>query len=1665
MRENDQVTPILSALPLSTLFIERLNVFQYNDSICCALVASPPTAAASMSWSVDQLLSPSKIEPNPGATPTLTTAVHSPTGCTGEQINVSSMPDNNNEIVNLYSPANKLFPGDPAALPHLLVDAGIESIRLYGCIDNEVVWQRSVVATAPLVALNGEIPLPPDAPVFVSGTLHSVVQHHFGRGHFFSTLAVLWSAASECATGSSTAILNLSASGYCVVGVAPGGGLQDDLLVSNPRCGSGSGINLDRVLRKLSLERSQVDTVLSGYLGSDGKKAREAIPLRADRCGVFASSATISDKNQGIPIDFALATTLKSEVIKACSQIKTRFSTVWLTGGVFHWQFARDCAADFFSHLGVQTIRHDTSHHLILRGLQQLSRTTTKENKRPILETRATIPDKITSLPGFAELKRTLSQQHLYHRQPKPEYHYLPDASELSAQPVQIGIDVGSTMAKIVICNADGQVMLYKASYSNAGDTIQTIQAIFRDLRANGVESLTILNIGLTGSARYQIQKALAAVYPQLADRLSVLVENYAHARGSVELARQYLFELKGKGITGLNENFCLLVDIGGEDTKISSIDLNKGDLYDNAMNTKCSAGTGSLLDTLADLFRITDISEASRQAYSAPGAEAINATCAVFLLEHARRMQALGKDQTEILASAVWAIVENMARSLWPQIHLSPNTIVLLHGQTMQSEPLPLAVTQRLQGFLGGPAYCLVPTDPGHRACLGLVKTLAENDIHHAVNVPLDPLVNRQFTRKIMQCHGAACGDRQARCYRSQLSANDACGKPFTLGLGGCTQINELASANRIKQANVPNTCRDIWQHQAERLPVSTAPNRLVIPRSFAVSEWAMFFSALFTKCDIPVHVDVPVEADILRAQPYFRIDSCAPHIGAAGQFLRLAREPHGIILAPQIEFLPATGSSLSRTCTINQGGLAVAQGLAQSVYPGCQIHLFHLDIKTSNFNLLAHKLYNRLLPVYQQYQREMAFESFRVLVHQAMADQQAFRNATADYAAELAGEALSKGQGIALVFGREYVLNPGVYDSHVGRLLRDKGLVGIPSYVLNAQFNPAFGHLYWRNSHLLASIATAVTEKRLHEIIPHPALSRIFKTYEEKNELLPMVQISTFLCGPDSVTNPIVSEIVKNRPYLRIQSDAAIKELAHLENRMNTYVRQLTAAGEQQIHTAYGDSFKVETLDTLVNRKPLDPRTDVICFPTLSDNRGLLAVIRSAGFLCLDNYEEDYSLESRIQLGRGVAGDSVCAPLAAVYGDVLYAINRFQRLRTSSPAYAEKARLLIFNNKGLGPCRQGQYVEVHKLFLQKSIASTSETTELEGQVAKFLVGMENQGFNTGFPRWVFIRGIQATILQGVLHQLLAEGSARYADTTQLQHFLVAYTRLKQELYSHIESRSAPSIRAQQWLQPLRNVPVINSLTEFFACHFHRNYMLRPLRNFRKTWLSGSCSTSAIRIHIDGEAYMRTAQFEDIHAGLLEILGPGRFHLTYTPIWCFLEYKLAGMMMRAKESIYESHSEIRLSRDRTFIHERKVFLHKKRKRLLAVRATHLALRGFLAAPLYQAAGISMPEAVPKVLDEAGKIISTRRPGGELTPYVGEALLKLRKGYDLVLNIAPEGCMVSSMGEVITPAIYKACGDVKGRIFPLFSQQGDIDKEKLTQALLQALGPERMYNR
>jgi len=207
-------------------------------------------------------------------------------------------------------------------LHQLFIDAGVGGIRLQRRLYGQAVTTQTLSGDEFREMVVGEgLSETTDVAArsaFVTGKLAQPVRDTLGHGVVLLPDAVLWAAADAVirSRGYRTlAVIELSASGYRAIGVDRAGRLVDDLLVSNPRCGAGSGINPDRVLQKLAVPHSEVDVLLAELLGEAGRKRRQAVPVCANRRGVFSVSATISDKNSGIPLHTALAVTLKSEAL------------------------------------------------------------------------------------------------------------------------------------------------------------------------------------------------------------------------------------------------------------------------------------------------------------------------------------------------------------------------------------------------------------------------------------------------------------------------------------------------------------------------------------------------------------------------------------------------------------------------------------------------------------------------------------------------------------------------------------------------------------------------------------------------------------------------------------------------------------------------------------------------------------------------------------------------------------------------------------------------------------------------------------------------------------------------------------------------------------------------------------------------------------------------------------------------------------------------------------------------------------------------------------------------------------------------------------------------------------------------------------------------------
>lgn len=104
-----------------------------------------------------------------------------------------------------------------------------------------------------------------------------------------------------------------------------------------------------------------------------------------------------------------------------------------------------------------------------------------------------------------------------------------------------------------------------------------------------------------------------------------------------------------------------LLIDIGGQDSKIISLDAN-GSVLNFTMNDKCAAGTGKFLEVVADLLETT-IEEVPALVSQSTMPCQINSTCAVFAQTEVISLLAQKKSRNDILAGMHKAMAGRIAK------------------------------------------------------------------------------------------------------------------------------------------------------------------------------------------------------------------------------------------------------------------------------------------------------------------------------------------------------------------------------------------------------------------------------------------------------------------------------------------------------------------------------------------------------------------------------------------------------------------------------------------------------------------------------------------------------------------------------------------------------------------------------------------------------------------------------------------------------------------------------------------------------------------------------------------------------------------------------------------------------------------------------------------
>jgi predicted CoA-substrate-specific enzyme activase len=227
------------------------------------------------------------------------------------------------------------------------------------------------------------------------------------------------------------------------------------------------------------------------------------------------------------------------------------------------------------------------------------------------------------------------------------------------------GIDIGSTTAKSVILK-NGEILGSNLISTGTNPALAGKQVMNLSIKASDCLPSDIKFIVATGYGRVSAPFASKTI-----------TEITCHGRG----ARHVSPDIK------------TVIDIGGQDAKIISID-DTGRVVDFMMNDKCASGTGRFLESAAQLVLQVPLEELGRLSSGATKTSKISSTCTVFAQTEIISLLAAGESKENIIAglhNSIASRVGNMVK----RVGIKP--MVMMTGGVAKNTGVIEALQQEL--------------------------------------------------------------------------------------------------------------------------------------------------------------------------------------------------------------------------------------------------------------------------------------------------------------------------------------------------------------------------------------------------------------------------------------------------------------------------------------------------------------------------------------------------------------------------------------------------------------------------------------------------------------------------------------------------------------------------------------------------------------------------------------------------------------------------------------------------------------------------------------------------------------------------------------------------------------------------------------------------------
>jgi predicted CoA-substrate-specific enzyme activase len=966
-----------------------------------------------------------------------------------------------------------------------------------------------------------------------------------------------------------------------------------DSVRTNTSCAAGTGSFLDQQAGRLNLADSS-------ELSRVALDNRDEPPLVATRCAVFAKTDLIHAQQEGYSlsaISDGLCRGMAKNLVDTLFQDSDITGPVLFTGGVSANQAVAtqikdmldvpmiiDSLGQYQGALGAALCLMDESIREESFGDSTLYLHEDKDKS----EFYPPLTLQLSEYPDFKSYKSW--EQLLEGRKGQPFvevdlYRKLPDSLD-----TYLGIDIGSTSTKAVLCDLQGTV--YGGFYTRtAGRPLEAVQALFEavTLAAESEECrLYIRGSGTTGSGRKFIGNLISADV--------VLDEISAHARAAVEL----------------DPEVDTILEIGGQDAKFTS--LKNGRVTLSVMNNVCAAGTGSFLEEQASRLGLSVKDYASMT--DGQRGPLVSDRCTVFMERDINHLLSEGCSVPEVLTAALHSVRENYLRKV--AVPGAVGKKVFFQGATAKNRSLVAAFEQKLnQPILVSP-FCHLTGALG--AALTMVDDSVSSDAFCGLDLYKQTIPVRQ---EVCTLCGNHCKLTVADLKERSVAFGFLCGRDYDTENFVNTNKSGWDLLKERNRAEI-SVGRE-FQIKKQELQESRKSNLIIgIPDALHLVEDRAYWEIFFAQLGLETVSSRTVKDGISRGKPLTGSEFCAPVCSLFGHTAELLDEGADYIFLPHyIERKIGKDRESRKFCYFTQFATAlVSQGVSED-------RLITPLAATRYSSFLIKGELNKALS------RIPGIKISFLQISSALDKAEEFRSRQNDSFRELFRENRNPDLSSpdVVLLGRPYSVLPEGMNKGIPGIFGTLGIRAFYQDMLDLEDGD-----YSRIEGLLKEVNWSFGDKILK------AAEIIVQT-----EGLYPVLLSSFKCGPDSFLIDYFRKILDahGKPYLILELDEHDSTVGY-ETRIEAAVRSFRNHREEEFGKTASRrhrSREYEGLNPRYSRKfdkgktVILPNWDDYAIPLLAD------IFNAQGYKALVMEESDQSIRKSLKWNSGM-----CIPMNAL-------------------------------------------------------------------------------------------------------------------------------------------------------------------------------------------------------------------------------------------------------------------------------------------------------------------------------------------------------------------------------------------------------------------------------